>query len=102
MTAWWESGTQVHSSWYYSAAYIPELEVAGDGCGFVGPGQVWEGEHKHLNIWGRYTITAHGVSPYGDVVTETNRLALQIWVWPNGYQQRVAKHWTPNTPVEED
>lgn len=100
MTAWWESGTQVHSSWYYPWYYAPELNVEGNGCGLVGPGQVWEGEHKHLTAWGRYTITATGVTPGGDVVSETNHLALQIWVWPNGYQQRELKHWTPGVEVE--
>jgi len=102
MTAWWESGTQVHSSWYYPWYYAPELNVEGNDCGFVGPGQVWEGEHRHLTVWGRYTITASGITPGGDVVTERNYLALQIWVWPNGYQQRVEKHWTPNPPIQEE
>lgn len=101
LTAWWEPGTQVHTSWYYPWYYAPELSVDGNGCGFVGPGQVWSGEHKHLTIWGRFTIEATGFTPGGDTVTRTNYLALQIWVWPNGYQQRVVKHWTPSMPIEE-
>jgi sugar lactone lactonase YvrE len=101
LTAWWEPGTQVHSSWYYPWYYAPELNVEGNGCGFVGPGQVWQGEHKHLTIWGRYTISATAFLPDGGGFTETNHLALQIWVWPNGYQQRIVKHWTPNVEIEE-
>jgi hypothetical protein len=97
LTAWWEPGTQVHSSWYYA----PELNVEGYGCGFVGPEQVWAGEHKHLTIWGRYLISATGVTAFGDVITEEHHLALQIWVWPNGYQQRVEKHWTPAIEEQE-
>jgi streptogramin lyase len=101
LTAWWEPGTQVHSSWYYPWYYAPELHVEGNGCGFVGPGQVWQGEHTHLTIWGRYTISATAFLPDGGGFTETNRLALQIWVWPNGYQERKIKHWDPSVEVEE-
>jgi hypothetical protein len=75
--------------------------VDGNGCGFAGPGQVWSGEQKHLTIWGRYTISATAFTFDGGAFTETNRLALQIWVWPNGFQQRVIKHWTPDVEVEE-
>jgi hypothetical protein len=101
LTSWWEPGTQVHSSWYYPWYYAPELNVEGNGCGFVGPGRVWSGEHKHLTTWGRYTISATGFTPEGGSITETNHLALQIWVWPNGYQQREVRHWTPDVEVEE-
>ncbi|MGA7304304.1 MAG: hypothetical protein WBW88_05495 [Rhodothermales bacterium] len=99
LTAWWEPETQVHSSWYYPWYYAPELSVDGNGCGRTGPDQVWSGQHKHLTAWGRYTISATGITPGGDTVTETEHLALQIWVWPNGYQQREQRQWTPG--VEE-
>lgn len=100
-TSYWEAGTEVHSSWYYSALYVPELVVEGNGEGFSGSAEVWSGEQKHLTAWGRFTITATWVTPDGDVGSKENHLALQIWVWPNGDQQRVKKHWKPNIEILE-
>jgi|GEM_PF-705350 len=93
LTAFWQAGTQVHSDWWYPAYYWPELKDEGWGCGFTGPNQVWSGEHKHLTIWGRYKIIATAFLYTGDVFDFTNRLSLQIWVWPNGFQQRREAHW---------
>jgi len=27
--------------------------------------------------------------------TKTNNLALLVWVWPNGFQQKVVRHYDP-------
>ena len=102
LTAWWEPGTQVHSSWYYNGIYWPELEVDGNGEGFVGPGQVREGEHKHLTAWGRYTVFTTIFTGDGGAFTEPHYWALQIWVWPNGDQQRKIKHWNPSIEISEE
>jgi sugar lactone lactonase YvrE len=92
-TAYWQSGTEVHSNWWSNSIYWPELEVGGWGCGFTGPGQVWSGQQKHLTIWGRYLIVATAFLPSGDTFDKANHLGLQIWVWPNGKQQRVTTDW---------
>jgi hypothetical protein len=93
LTAYWQGGTQVHSNWWSNSIYWPELESQGWGCGFTGPEQVWSGQHEHLTIWGRYKIIATAFTIDGDTLDFTNKVGLQIWVWPNGYQQRVETHW---------
>lgn len=100
-TSYWEPGTQVHCNAYYPFYYAPELEARTEGCDFIPTGEVWQGEHRHLTIWGRYTIIATGVTIFGDVITETRHLALLVWVWPNGEQQRVERDWDPAIPESE-
>ena len=78
---------------WYPPYYWPELDAESCETGFVGPGTVRAGEHKHLTIWGRFRITARAFVYTGDVFDFVNREALQIWVWPNGFQQRVSGHW---------
>jgi hypothetical protein len=75
------------------------LELQGYGVGFVGPNQVWSGQHEHLTAWARFKITAIAFLYDGDYLDFTNRSALQIWVWPNGFQQRIKKHWDENPEV---
>lgn len=100
-TSWWQEGTEIRSHWYWNGIYSPELEVNGWGCGFTGPGYVWSGDHEHLTAWGRYAIHTITFTPNGDTFEQTRYLALQIWVWPNGYQQRVEKEWTWSIQAEE-
>jgi hypothetical protein len=68
--------------------------VEEDGCGFTGPSKPYKGEDRHLTIYGRWTVSAFAIS---DLVQEvfTKYPALQIWVWPNGYQQPIVKEWDP-------
>jgi sugar lactone lactonase YvrE len=93
LTAYWQAGTILYSEAWYPGYYWPELEAKSCGNGFTGPSQVWAGEQKHLTIWARFKITANAFTFDGDVLSFTNREAMQIWVWPNGYQQRVHQHW---------
>jgi len=99
-TAYWQAGTQVHCNWWYNSAYYLVLSVSGHGCGFAGQTQVWAGQHKHLTAWGRYKITAHIWLPTGGTIDRVNNLGLQIWVWPNGFQQRVQTKWDDPIPIE--
>ncbi|HSS41384.1 MAG TPA: NHL repeat-containing protein [Solirubrobacterales bacterium] len=95
MVAYWQYGTILHSETWYPGYYWPELNVVTCDNGFVGDQKVWEGEHKHLTIWARFKITASVWWYEGDVYDFVNREAMQIWVWPNGFQQRVHNHWEP-------
>jgi hypothetical protein len=63
--------------------------------------EVADDRDQNPDTWGRYTITATSFLPDGSTFDSVNYLALQIWVWPNGYQQRVTKHWSPAIPIEE-
>jgi hypothetical protein len=93
-TSWWQPGTQVHAESWRAAWAAPVISAHTCGAGFVEPYQVWEGEHRHLTAWARFLITATVYIPkINETVEEENRLALQIWVWPNGFQQRVKKSW---------
>jgi sugar lactone lactonase YvrE len=92
-TAYWQDGTQVHAESWFPAYYSPELDVDTCDAGFRVPYQVWAGEHKHLTTFGRFLITATAFTIGGDTLDFDNRLALKIWVWPNGFQQRVQTHW---------
>ena len=93
LTAYWQNGTQVHAETWYPGYYWPELEADVCGEGSVGPGQVWSGEHEHLTAWMRAKITATAFTYKGDTLDFANFLAMQIWVWPNGFQQRWNGHW---------
>jgi len=99
LTSYWQTGTEVHSEWWWPWYYSPELELQGYGVGFVGPSQVWSGQHEHLTAWARFKVTAIAFLYDGDYLDFTNRLALQIWIWPNGFQQRIKKHWDENPEV---
>ena len=92
-TAYWQNGTQVHGESWFPAYYRPELNVTVCGAGSVGPSQVWAGEQKHLTAWLRSYIVATGFTFDGDVFNWDNRLAMQIWVWPNGFQEHWRGHW---------
>jgi hypothetical protein len=95
----WVDGTPLHWSDYYSPEWAAVgLSVTQEGFGFAGPWRVFKEEDKHLTVWMR----AHINQPFGnDVYTgfKDNYVALQNWVWPNGDQQRIVKHYDP--PVVE-
>jgi sugar lactone lactonase YvrE len=90
----WEPGTEVHCGGSQSPLYVAIAIVNQEGCGFTGPSKPYKEEDQHLTIYGRWSVSALAVS---DLVQEvfTNYPALQIWVWPNGYQQPIVKHWSP-------
>jgi NHL repeat-containing protein len=95
----WVNGTGVRCGYHYDTAYaLTGLMVHEEGCGFAGPWQVWKGNGKHLTVWTRHTIEVPVIT---DVVQEafTNHLALLIWVWPNGYQEKVVRSFDPG--IEE-
>jgi DNA-binding beta-propeller fold protein YncE len=93
LAAEWEGNTQVHCKSWYNFIYIPELEDEVNTCGFVGPNYVQSGEGKHLTIYGRYTVKAGIFLADLDVYVLSETPALQIWVWPNGFQEQKVKHW---------
>jgi tripartite motif-containing protein 71 len=94
MVAYWQAGTILHSETWYPGYYVPELNAQSCGNGFFDDGvRVRSGEHKHLTIWARAKITAIAFTYEGDIFDFVNREAMQIWVWPNGFQQRVHQHW---------
>jgi tripartite motif-containing protein 71 len=93
MSSYWQPGTHLHSEAWYPGYYWPELDAESCGNGFTGPGQVWAGGHEHLTVWARFQITATAFTFDGDIYDFDNKLAMQIWVWPNGFQQRVEGHW---------
>jgi hypothetical protein len=88
----WEAGTQVHcgysQSWIYA---IVSPYVSEHGCDFTGPSKAYKDSGEHLTIYARFLIEA--VSP--ELISE-NHLALQVWVYPNGYQHPVVTDWVPN------
>jgi hypothetical protein len=94
----WEPGTQVHCGWSQNPLYSLTPVVEENGCGFASPSKPYKGEDKHMTIYGRWSVSAFAIS---DLVQEvfTKYPALQIWVWPNGYQQPIVKEWNPG--VEE-
>jgi hypothetical protein len=46
-----------------------------------------------MTAYGRFVVKAGVTLPDLSVFVFTERPALQIWVWPNGYQQRIVKTW---------
>ncbi len=92
--AHWEGGTQVHCStgqeWWFALTIFPTMPDP--GCGFTGPSKVWKGEGKHLTIWGRYRIGALVATEFVEF-EKVRYLSLQIWVWPNGFQQDRVGEW---------
>lgn len=53
-----------------------------------------KGEGKHLTIWGRYIITALALTDKVEIAFDTH-LSIKVWVWPNGFQQKVVGKWDP-------
>jgi hypothetical protein len=75
--------------------------VGEDGCDFTGPSKVWKGEDKHLTIFSRFDIET--LIAIDEVQFEvTTYPALQIWVWPNGFQQNYHTQWKPKIKVIEN
>ncbi len=97
--AHWEYETQVHCGWneVWWLEPVVHLSMPEPGCSFTGPMKVWKGENKHLTIWGRYKIAADVATEWAEW-QEKNFLALQIWIWPNGFQQNYKGHWTCTDP----
>jgi hypothetical protein len=93
LVAYWQAGTILYSEAWYPGYYWPELEAQSCENGFIGQDKVRQGENKHLTLWARFKITAVAFLYTGDYFDFVNRLAMQIWVWPNGFQQRVHGHW---------
>lgn len=91
----WANGTAVHCGWHFDTVYAATgLSITEEGCSFAGSWKVWKGEGKHLTIWTRHAITALVVTPEVQF-TETKHLALLVWVWPNGFQQKVVRDYDP-------
>jgi hypothetical protein len=90
----WEPGTQVHCGWSQSPFYYLNPIVEEEGCSFTGPSKPYKGENKHLTIYGRWAISAVIAVPVYQEV-KTNYIALQTWVWPNGFQERIIRHYDP-------
>jgi len=93
----WEPNTEVHCGWSQDWQYSLTPIVEETGCDFANPSKAYKGEDKHLTIFGRWEITAPVVVPPNFSELKTNYLALQIWVWPNGYQEPIVKHYDPAT-----
>jgi NHL repeat len=93
--AHWEPGTEVHCStdnaFWFELTIFPSMPPD-QGCGFTGPSKVWKGEGKHLTVWGRYRIGALVATEFVEF-EKVRYLALQIWVWPNGFQQDYVGDW---------
>jgi hypothetical protein len=88
----WETGTEVHCGWSQHWTYALIILVSQHGCDFAGPSKVWKGENKHLTIWGRFRITAPVATEWVEW-TEEKLVSLQVWVWPNGFQERYITDW---------
>jgi hypothetical protein len=91
----WVNGTGVKCSYHYGTVWAATgLSVTEEGCGFAGPWRVFKKEDKHLTVWMRDRIEEPYVSDLYQGFKE-DWLAVQDWAWPNGYQQRVVKHYDP-------
>jgi sugar lactone lactonase YvrE len=97
--AHWENETQVHCGWSQSILYAPVVHVNEEGCGFAGPFKVYKGEGKHLTIWTHFEIWALVVTNEVQFKKSTF-LALKVWVWPNGFQEKVVGDYDPGGPTE--
>lgn len=86
----------MHCGYSQNPLYSLTPVVEETGCGFVGPSKPYKGENKHLTIYGRWEMSALAAHPLHSQLF-TNYLALQIWVWPNGYEQPIIKDYDPAT-----
>jgi len=90
----WVSGTTVICGYYISASY----ELAGGasilqlGCGFTGPWKVTKGEGKHLTVYSRFDVSVLMNTPQATWVLH-DYIALQSYIWPNGFKDHVHQHW---------
>jgi sugar lactone lactonase YvrE len=89
----WEPGTGVIAENYWNGIYSPELEDETNGEGKVGPEFVIAKEGRHLTAWGRFTVKAGVFLWDGSIFVASSHPALQIWVWPNGWQENHVKQW---------
>jgi hypothetical protein len=94
----WVNHTPYGCSDTYSTALalLTGLSVTEEGCGLLNPPwKVWKGEDRHLTLWGRWRIEEPFVTDLYQGF-ETNFLALQIHIWPNGFQEPIVKHYPPS------
>jgi hypothetical protein len=93
--AHWNNGTEVR--WGHTGHFLSGIfdGISEDGGGFTGPWKVYKGEDKHLTIWSRFDAWAWVIT---DLVQEEfhTYYALQVWVWPNGYQQKYLGRYDPH------
>ncbi|MGN6274862.1 MAG: hypothetical protein ACTHNP_02900 [Solirubrobacterales bacterium] len=95
----WVSPTEVHCGSYVAAEWVAVgTEITEYGCGFVGPQKVVKGEKKHLDIYTRVDVSDLVSTPYGAFV-EHSYEALLVWVYQNGFQERVNREWDGGPPI---
>lgn len=74
------------------------ISVSEKGCGFAPSYFPLKGEGKHMTLWSRFRISAPVATEWVEW-EEVNYLSLKIWVWPNGFQQKVVGEYEPG-PLE--
>ena len=77
--------------------YFPYAELNGND--WIGPHSAAagelnsEGKQKHLTAFCRFTLYGYPEVDEISAGLPERKLSLLIWVWPNGYVQRVVRDW---------
>jgi sugar lactone lactonase YvrE len=80
-----------HVDWYWAL----NIEALSLNAGEVGPRKVWKGGSDHLTGYCHYELR---VGPIPELGWAAGTRAMQVWVFPNGYQQLYMRSWDPPGP----
>ncbi len=91
---WTGPGCEIHlgtSPIWPHPRYIPYAEV--NGQGWRGPYSATKGSGEHLTVWCHFTLFSYPKAGKYGVEVKEEPLSLMAYIWPNGFVQRVWRHW---------
>ncbi len=90
----WVPGTKVvcGESLSHTAEYVGGITIYPQGCGFTDTHKVYRHLGYHLTVYSRHDISVLVNTPYAVFVVH-DYLALQSWIWPNGFKFHIHQHY---------
>jgi hypothetical protein len=93
----WSPGGAVGCQKHIELPLRPILHVDLKACGTFGFSKVWSGNYgQHMGAFGRWEAHDATLAPDGSGIGAASRPALQMVIYPNGYQLPITQEWTPS------
>ena len=91
----WEHQTQVHAGVDQALLFRAVIFTTTWNCGAIQPMFAKKGSGEHLTAFAHFTIETPWVPPPGETMAPAeNNFAFQVWVYPNGYQEKHILPWS--------
>jgi hypothetical protein len=103
----WTDGASIHCEGDIDFPFYLSTSIDIYNSGFVGPWGAKKGSGRHLAVWCHYILdvwaVAEDYSKIPFIPSPTKERTMQVWVYPNGYQQEHTYAWSgPPIEIHED